>query len=192
MRKTILDCLFSKTKQGILSTCLLSPDQWWTLSDMARKMSVTASSLQRDIKNLEEAEIFVKRTEQNRVYYKMNPSCPIIHELQAILIKTVGVRELLLSLLKKHLTKMEVAFIYGSMARGDIKAGSDIDLMIIGDVSLVEMASGIREAEKVLAREVNPTIYTKKEFLKKIKDSFIQTVIKDKKIFLKGDLSDFE
>lgn len=194
MRKSVLDSLFSKTKQGILSTCLLSPDQWWTLSDMARKLSLTASSLQRDLKSLQEVGILEIRNEQNRVYYKMNATCPIIFELQAICIKTVGITDVVVSLIKKHFSNIEIAFIYGSMASGEIKSSSDIDLMVVGDIKLVDMAPAIREMEKKLSREVNPTIYTSKEFAKKIelKDSFIQTVLKSKKILIKGDLSEFE
>lgn len=194
MRKTILDALFSKNKQKILTSCLLTPDSWWTLSDLARKLSLTPSSLQRDLKNLHTSGILEARSEQNRIYYKTNPLCPIISELQSILIKTSGIADVINSALKKHLGDIDLAFIYGSMARNDIKTTSDIDLMIIGDISLKDLAPQIREAERLLGREVNPTIYTKKEFAKKIEmqDAFLLTVLKDKKIILKGDLSEFD
>jgi len=98
------------------------------------------------------------------------------------------------SSLKRFGGKIEIAFVYGSVARTEELSTSDVDLMIVGDVGLADLVPGLRRAEKALGREVNPTIYSSEEFLQKRKegDSFINTVLSDSKIFLKGNDSELE
>ena len=98
------------------------------------------------------------------------------------------------SCLKRFGDKIEIAFVYGSVARTEELSTSDVDLMIIGDVGLADLAPGLRRAEKTLGREVNPTIYSSDEFLRRHKegDSFVTTVMSDSKILLKGSDSELE
>jgi len=188
MRKSVLDALFPKTRQSILTACLLQPEKWWYLSDLAGHLDLTPSSLQRELASLTDAQILESRKEGNRVYYKANLACPGMQELQSLLIKTSGVVDLLKSTLKSFLRDADLAFIYGSLARGELGAKSDVDLMVIGDVKLSQMASALKKSEKSLGREVNVTIYSRREYERKIRDgdAFLQTVMSDKKIFLKG------
>ena len=189
MRKSILDALFPKTRQAILSACLLHPDKWWYLSDLANHLGLSPSSLQRELASLTSAEILESRKEGNRVYYKANPSLPGVTDLQSLLIKTGGVADVIKSVLKKHSDQIELAFIYGSMARGEEIATSDVDVMIIGKLKLSDFVSALKRAEKSLDREINPTIFSPKEFALKASkgDSFVKTVCEGEKIFLKGN-----
>jgi predicted nucleotidyltransferase len=104
------------------------------------------------------------------------------------LIKTRGVADLLKSTLKSYLHGVDFAFIYGSLARGEEIATSDVDLMLVGDLKLAEIAGALKRVEKSLGREVNATIYSRREFAKKMADGdvFIKTVVEAKKIMLKG------
>ena len=98
------------------------------------------------------------------------------------------------SSLKKFSGKIDIAFVYGSVAHTEELSTSDVDLMIVGDVGLADLVPSLRRAEKALSREINPTIYSPGEFLQRCKegDSFIHTVLSDSKIFLKGNDSELE
>jgi len=194
MRKPTLDALFPRTRQAILSAILLRPDKWWYLTDLAKHIGVSPSSLQRELPSLANSDLLISRKDGNRIYYKINPDCPIVAELQGIFVKTSGIADVIKSCLKKFIGKIEIAFVYGSVARMEELSTSDVDLMIIGDVRLTELVPGLKRAEKTLGREVNPTIYSPQEFLQRHKkgDSFINTVLSDGKIFLKGNHSELE
>ena len=189
MRKSSLDALFSKTRQSVLSACLLHPEKWWYLSDLAQFLNVTPSSLQRELASLSKADLLEVKREGNRVYYKANMAWPGIQELQILLIKTAGVADVVRGAIKKFTSSIEVAFIYGSFARGEAIASSDIDLMLIGNLKLSDLSPFLKKAEGQLGREINPTHFIEKEFISKIRtsDSFLKTVLSDQKIFLKGN-----
>lgn len=194
MRKLLLDALFPKTRQAVLSAYLLHPDRWWYLSDLAQHLNLTPSSLQRELASLSEVNLLETRKDGNRIYYRANPSCPGIQDLQALLIKTAGIAEIVRSALAKFMKDINLAFIYGSMARAEAIASSDIDLMIIGDLKLADLAPSLRKAEKTLEREISSTLYSRREFVHKSREgnAFIQTVRLDKKIFLKGSDNELE
>ena len=188
MRKSSLDALFPKTRQSVLSACLLHPEKWWYLSDLAQFLHLTPSSLQRELASLSTAGVLEVKREGNRVYYKANMDWPASQELQALFIKTAGVADVIKLAIKKFIGNFDFAFIYGSFARGEAIASSDIDLMLVGNLRLSDLSPFLKKAEKRLARQINPTIYTEKEFVTKLqaKDGFLKTVLNDKKIFLKG------
>ena len=194
MRKHVLDTLFPRTRQAILSAVLLRPDKWWYLTDLANYLGVSPSSLQRELASLVNGDLLISRKDGKRVYYRINQNCPIVEELQAIFVKTSGIADVIRSCLKRFGDKIEIAFVYGSVARTEELSTSDVDLMIIGDVGLADLAPGLRRAEKTLGREVNPTIYSSDEFLRRHKegDSFVTTVMSDSKILLKGSDSELE
>lgn len=194
MRKPILNALFPRTRQAILSAVMLRPDKWWYLTDLAKHLRVSPSSLQRELASLVNGDLLISRKDGKRVYYKVNQNCPIVEELQTIFVKTSGIADVINSSLKRFSGRIELAFIYGSIARMEELSTSDVDLMIVGDVGLADLVPGLRRAEKALSREINPTIYSSKEFLQRreVGDSFINTVMSDGKIFLKGNDSELE
>lgn len=188
MRRSLINVLFPKTRQAILTACLLRPDKWWYLSDLSAHLNVTPSTLQRELASLTAATLLETRKDGNRVYYKANLDCPGIEDLQSLLIKTVGVADIVSASLKGFLEKIDFAFIYGSLARGEEIATSDVDVFLVGEIKMSQISGAISKTEKTLGREINPTIFSKREFLFKMKnkDSFVKTVLDDKKIFLKG------
>jgi uncharacterized protein len=189
MRKSSLDALFPKTRQAVLKACILQPEKWWYLSDLAKFLKVTPSSLQRELASLSETGLLEVKREGNLVYYKASLIWPGIQELQMLLIKTAGISDVIRGSLKTFIKNIEIAFIYGSYARGEALASSDIDLMVIGNVKLTDLSPHLRKAEGTLAREINPTLYTKREFVSKARanDAFLKTVFGGEKIFLKGN-----
>src|SRR5215813_13177005 len=133
MRKyRALDALFPRIRQAILVATVLHPDRWWYLSDLAKHLGVRPSSLQRELATLVEAGILQRREDGNRVYFQANPDCPFLSELQGLLVKTAGIVDVLRETLAPFAKRIDWAFIYGSVARAEELASSDVDLMIIG------------------------------------------------------------
>lgn len=149
------------------------------LREIEKMTHVHISSLQKEVKHLISIDLITARKDGNRIYYKANGDHPIYTDLISIVEKTVGV----IALLKEKLndSKIECAFLFGSMAKNKEKAASDIDLIIIGDLgmrSLTKLLSGLQEKT---GREINPHVYTKEEFKKriKLKDHFIISVLQE-------------
>ena len=188
-KKRALDSLLPRTRQAILTATLLQPDRWWYLSDLAKYLGVSPSSLQRELAALVSADILHQRRDGNRVYFQANQDCPFLPELQGLLVKTTGMVDVLREALTPFAKRLHWAFIYGSVARAEELATSDVDLMIIGKVGLAELVPVLRRAEKRLSRAVNPTLYTHEEFGTKLRarDHFLASVLDGARLFILGD-----
>jgi len=190
MRKSrALDALFPRIRQVLLAATVLHPDRWWYLSDLAKHLHVRPSSLQRELAALVDAGILRRRRDGNRVYFQPNPDCPFLLELQGLMVKTAGVVDTLQEVLSRFAKRIDWAFVYGSMARAEELASSDVDLMIIGQVGLADLTPALRRAEGRLGRAVNPTLYTGEEFATKLQAGhhFLKTVLDGEKLFILGD-----
>ena len=189
MRKNnMLDALFPRTRQNILATLLLSPERRWYLSDLAQHLQVLPSSLQRELASLAAADILCREADGNRVYYQANPAYPLLPELQSILAKTAGLADKVKEALKPFAEEIDLAFIYGSVARGERTAHSDVDVLLVGSVGMADLALPLRELEQALQIPVNVTHFTQTEFRDKWagNNHFLRTVLRGQKIFLKG------
>jgi DNA-binding transcriptional ArsR family regulator len=196
MRKTspLLSALISPTTQEVLSATVLRPDREWYLSDLASNLGVRPSSLQRTLAKLSRAGILQRRENGNRVYYRADPSCPILAELSGILTKTSGIAEPLRDALAPLARKIILGFIHGSVAEGRERSESDIDLILVGEASNGDVAIALRPLQERLGREVNVTRYTLKEFAAKVssRNHFLSSVLKQPRIFLIGGEHELE
>jgi DNA-binding transcriptional ArsR family regulator len=194
MRKSQIDAILNKTKQDILSKTLLNPEKWWYLSDLAKNIGTSPSTLQRDLAALVKADILELRKDGNRTYYKANDNCPLLIDLQNLLLKTTGLRDVIFRVLNKYSEKIAISFIYGSIARGEALSKSDVDILIVGEVKISELVKDLKLCENELGREVNPVIYTEKDFNSQIKgkNNFVLTILEKEKIFLIGDINELE
>ncbi|MFN3322369.1 MAG: DeoR family transcriptional regulator [Bryobacteraceae bacterium] len=189
MRKSrLLGALLSTTRQGILATALLNPGKSWYVNELARHLGVRPSTIQRDLVALSEAGILERREDGNRVYYQADRNCPIFRELRQIFLKTAGVADVLKEALAPLEPRLDLAFVYGSIASSEERSGSDIDLMLVGQAPLSEAAAALRGAERRLGRSINPTVYTTEEFLQRIREKhhFLTSVLREELLFLKG------
>jgi predicted nucleotidyltransferase len=184
----LLDVLLSRTKQQILTATLLQPSRQWYLVELARHLHVRPSSLQRELKLLSAAGILRRHQNGNRVYFEADVSCPIFPDLAQIMFKTVGAVDAVRDALAPSKNKIRAAFIYGSIAAASDRATSDIDLMVIGSISLSEVASRIRGLERQLGRAINPTVYSDDEFRRRVqgKDHFLTAVLAGPMLFVIG------
>lgn len=192
LQSKLIDPIFSPLRSRVLATLLLNPERKWYMLEIAKHLGVARSTLQGELSALVHSEILTSQPDGNRIYYQANIDCPILPELQGLLIKTVGLIEILKNVLSPLTKKIETAFIYGSFAQAAELAGSDIDLFIIGSIGLAEVAGALRSAENQIGREINPVIFSIPEVMKKLasKEHFVTSVISTQKIFLIGADSD--
>jgi predicted nucleotidyltransferase len=191
-KKSLVSALFPKTRRAVLATTLMHPERWWFLADLARQIGVPPSSLQREMESLVEAGILLRRQEGKQVYFKPDPDCPILGELQGIITKTLGLVDVLRQTLAPFKKAIKLAFVYGSIARCEELSESDVDLMIVGNVGLADLSQAIHKAQERLAREVNPTLCSPQEFAEKLKQGhhFLTTVLAGEKLFILGSKDD--
>jgi predicted nucleotidyltransferase len=175
-------------RQRILEVTLSRPEKLWYLRELAEFLKVAPSSLQRELANLTDAGILLRSVNGNRTYFQANQTCPVFSELQQLLTKTLGFAEVLKQNLSGFKHKIELAFVYGSMASGTANSDSDIDLLIVGQIGLGDIAAIIKKAELKLGRPINPFILSADEARKRLrnKDHFLSSVRNSDKLFLIG------
>lgn len=185
---SLASALFGKSMQAILAMLFGRPDEEFYLRELARLTATTASSLQRDLAALVGAGIVLRASRGHQVYFRANQSCPVFEELRGLVVKTFGVVDELKRALLALAGKIEVAFVYGSVARGAQRAASDIDLFVVGDVSFGDMIEALEPAQRNLGREINPTVFAAAEFAEKVRERnhFVTTVCGEKKLFVIG------
>lgn len=189
MRKSsVLNSLFPQVRRGVLAATLSQPAKWWYLSELADRLGTSPSSLQRELSSLVANGILAHRREGTRAYFKAETKSPVFRELRRLFEKTAGLGPVLEQMLRPFGDKIQCAFVYGSVARGQEQAMSDVDLMVIGSAGLSDFSPALRKAEERLGREVNVTAYSREEFGEKVRsgDHFLAAVLRGRKQFVKG------
>ena len=186
----IAETLFGKARRRILGLLYGQPEQTFYLRQIARLTDLSPGAVQYELAALTEGGLVTREEVGNQVHFQANPVCPVFDELRRLMEKTTGladhVRAALAPLAEEG--KLSHAFIFGSVASGNQAANSDVDLMVIGDVKLREIAPALRPVEDRIAREINPSVYTRDEFTKRIAsdDHFIGSVLREPRIPLLG------
>jgi predicted nucleotidyltransferase len=190
----VLEALFPKIRQGVLAATLTQPGKWWYLSELAQFLHTVPSSLQRELKALAASGILEQRREGTRTYFKAETRSPLFPELRGLFEKTAGLLPALHQALHPFRDRIACAFVYGSVARRQETALSDVDLMVIGTLGLAELAPALRKTEARLGREVNVTNYSPRELRAKAaaKDHFLSTVLRRRKQFVRGSQRDLD
>lgn len=184
--------LFGGYRRGVLALLLLRPEQSLHVREIARATAKAPGTLLRELNALAEAGVLARRRAGNQVHFQANAACPIFEDLRNILKKTVGVADVLREALAPLAGKIRAAFVYGSIARGDERAGSDVDLMVLGEVSFADVVAALAPAQEFLRREVNPNVYPALEFRRNLAagEPFLKRVLADRKIFIIGNEDD--
>lgn len=185
----LADLLFGTYRRDVLALLLLHADESYHVREIARITRRPANTIYRELGLLAQAGLLLRRPMGNQVHYQANPDSPIYEELRAILKKTVGIADVLREALAPVAEKMRIAFIYGSIASGEERSRSDVDVMIVGDVTFDEIAQLLAPTKETLRREVNPNVYHSDEFRRKLKSgsTFLSGVLEGKKIYLMGN-----
>jgi len=185
----MLQKLFSsRVRVEILSAFLMNPERELYVREVERLTGEDYKNVSMELRNLEEIGLLSSRNEGNLKYFSLNKEFVIYEELKSIFMKTKGAVGILREAVstKRHI---DYAFIYGSFATGEERAESDIDVMVIGEISLEEVLRLIRGPEEKLSREINVSLYDLQEMRKRVKDRnpFIMEVLEGSKIMLVGD-----
>jgi predicted nucleotidyltransferase len=181
--------LGSKLRAKVLGWLFSHPDERYFVRQLTALVQEDSTNVSRELARLEKTGILISTTEGRQKYYQANRGSPLFDELHGLILKTTGVADVLRSALEPAKGKIRVSFIFGSIAKGDEKIRSDIDVMVIGKISFEEMVSLLSPAEEKLRREVNPVVYPVAEFKRKVEEDhhFVKTVLDEQKIFLIGD-----
>jgi len=183
------NALFGKAQRAVLALLFGHPERDFYLSEIMSYARTGASQVQKELRDLTAAGLLVKERRGRQVYYRANRVAPIFDDLRRIVTKTFGIADVVRALLEPFRSRIALAFLYGSIARGDEAATSDVDLFIVGDVGVSDLAVGLVAAEAELRRKLAPTIYGRDEFVAKVRGDhpFLGRVLADAKIFLIGE-----
>ena len=189
----IMNISRSKLREELLRHYFLHPGERYYLRELERLLGFPVGNIRRELTKLKKIGLFSSEKVGNLVYFSLNKKCPLYNEIKSVVLKTVGLGDVF----KKNLQKLKgikYAFIYGSFAKGEEIAGSDIDIMIVGNVAQNELVSALHKVEDQIGRIVNYVCFTQQELKERIKkqNHFIINVMKDKKIMIVGDKSELQ
>lgn len=179
--------LFGRTRAAVLAALYGHVEESFYLRQLARYTNVALGPVQREIRQLVDAGLVKKKTLGKQILYSANQDSPVFAEIKSLVAKTVGIHDVLVEALSPLRKKINLAFVYGSVARASENERSDVDLMIVGTVDFGTVVASLTEAQKTLNREINPTVYSVGEFAGKVRGRFLKNVLAEKKLFVIGD-----
>ncbi|MFL9999159.1 transcriptional regulator [Paraburkholderia sediminicola] len=189
------DALFSSAQQPILARIFGEPDRWFHVKELIRLTGLGSATVQRELARLEKGGLVETRRIANLKQVRAFASCPVYNEVRQIVLKTFGFAEILHDALTPLASEIKLAFVYGSVAQNRDHASSDVDLMIISDtLTYGQIMAALQPAERALARPIQVTQYTVKEFLerKQQKHHFIAEVLHHPKLMIIGTEDDID
>ncbi|MEW5826721.1 MAG: nucleotidyltransferase domain-containing protein [Candidatus Bipolaricaulota bacterium] len=186
--RSLARALFPQSRIAILAALVAAGDDGLHLREVARRADLNSKTAMRELHALRDAGILVSRPIGRQVVYRLNPDCPIADELRSIVRKTAGLAGVLAAALAPFAGRIDEAYVYGSHARGEERADSDVDLMVVGSVSLLELSPVLRDAGRTLRRTINPTLYTLNEYseARAVTDSFVDRVAQGPRLNVAG------
>lgn len=181
--------LFGNYRRRVLGLLLLHPDTTYHVREIARLTGTSAGTLHKELARLAEAGLLSRQSVGNQVRYGANRACPIFEELAGILRKTSGLADVLAGALADGASQLRIAFVFGSVARGEAHTGSDVDVMLVGALGFADAVRLLHPTQETLQREINPTVYAEAEFRRRIAngDPFLRQVLAQPKLFLIGN-----
>jgi predicted nucleotidyltransferase len=185
----LADALFSGTQQRVLALFFGQPERSFYAGEVIARVRSGSGAVQRELARLAQSGLVTVRALGNQKHYQANPASPIYAELCGIVQKTAGLAEPLLGALAPLAARIRAAFVYGSVAKREDTASSDIDLMLVSDdLSYPDLYAALEALSTRLGRKVNPTIYTPQELAGRIerKEGFATRVMAQPKIWLIG------
>lgn len=160
----LADAIFSKTQQRLLGLLYAQPGRSFYLKELLRLSGLGVATVKRELDRMVVAGILTRRHVGNQHHYQPDPHCPIYSELRDIVRKTVAIVPVMREALEPLDHAIRQAFIYGSVASGRESSASDIDLLVVGDVSFAELVRAVYPLQETLGREINPRIFATEEW----------------------------
>lgn len=195
IQPSLSNALFSKVRQRVLTLFYGQPYRSFHTNEIIRLTKSGTGAVQRELETLSAVGLITVTAIGNQKHYGVNRSSPLFSELRGIVLKTFGLADVLLQELMPAASQIYIAFIYGSVAKQEDTAESDIDLMVIGDnLTYADLFKLLENAQTQLSRSINPTFYSPMEWVRKREagNHFVTQVITQPKIFLIGTESELE
>ena len=188
----LADALFAKVQQRVLGVLFGNPHRSFYANEVIGLARSGTGAVQRELAWLEASGLVVVARVGKQKHYQANAGSPVFAELRALVLKTSGLADVLRAALAPVSRSIRAAFVYGSIAKGQDTAASDIDLMVVSDrLTYADLFAAVEGASAQLGRKVAPTIYTSKELSKRLKqdNAFVTRVLAQPKLWLIGDES---
>jgi predicted nucleotidyltransferase len=184
-----IDWLFPRVRREVLALLLRNPDRQWYMREIARETGMAPGSIQRELRGLTQGSVIRRSRDGNRVYYRIDERCSFYPELRGLILKTVGLVDVISECLKPLKGRIGLAVVFGSVASRQEGSASDVDLLVVGSVSSRDLPRALDKAEKILRRDVNPVLYSGSSFRLKIrqKDHFLTQVVRGPRLFVIGE-----
>lgn len=167
---SLADALFTTTQQRLLGLLYGQPHRTFFANELISMTRSGSGAVQRELMRLVASGLVTSQSIGRQRHYQANPLAPVYEELKSIIFKTVGLVDPLRAALKPLASHIARAILYGSVAQGKDTASSDIDLLIVSDtLTLERVYAALEPAEGRLGRKVSPTIYTSRDFEKRLR-----------------------
>jgi len=186
---SIADALFPKVRQRVLAVLFGAPDRSFYTNEVIGLAQSGAGAVQRELADLAAAGLLTVRKQGNQKHFQANPASPVFAELRSVVLKTSGLADVLRAALLPLAPQIEMAFVFGSMAKHEDTAASDVDLLVVSEtLSYGDVFSALEAASQTLGRTINPALYTASDFkARQLGDNaFINRVMQQPKIWLIG------
>ena len=189
----LADFLLGPFRTRVLAALLLHPEMAWHVRELARRLDVLPGSINRELIKLADVGILSRQQIGNQVHYRANLACPVFEELAGLLRKTSGMASVLSEALGPCADRIQCALIFGSVARGEETAHSDVDVLVLGHIGFGDVVEALHPAQHALGREINPAVYTRDDFCAKLamNNTWAREVVERPKLFLIGNADDF-
>lgn len=191
----VADALFTKVQQRVLGVLFGNPDRSFYANEIIALAQSGTGAVQRELARLQSAGLVTVQQIGRQKHYQANRAAPVFEELRGLVLKTIGLADVLRAALVPLRDQIVAVFVFGSVAKGHDSATSDIDLMVVSDaLSYADLFAALEPAVESLGRPVNPTVYTRAELKRRIDEdnAFVGRVLAQEKIWVIGSVDDIE
>jgi predicted nucleotidyltransferase len=189
-QSAVATALFTPVQQRVLGLLFGQPERRFQSSELIRLAGSGTGAVHRFLQRLAGAGLVAITRDGNQKYYEAAKASPVFQELHGLVVKTVGVADPLRSALAELADRIDLAFVFGSVAKGTERAGSDIDLLVVtNDLAYADIYNALVPAEQTLGRTINPTVFTRAEWKRKRskRDSFAARITAQRRLFVIGN-----
>jgi predicted nucleotidyltransferase len=186
---SVSDLLFpNQYRRKVLALMLMNPHKWVHLRELARLTNASPGTLKKELDAVVASGLLKLQKVGNQSQFSANTDHPVFPELSALIRKTIGLQDVLVNALQSIAADIEVAFVFGSMAKATETSQSDVDILIIGNATFGHVVNALYDSQATLGREINPKVMTRKEWLTKQfeHNAFVREIRSQPKLFLIG------
>ena len=189
---TLSQLLSSRTRAEIFKLLFGTREEELHIREIQRRSGLNDRTIRQELAKLQKLDLVIGRKDSNRVYYRANKSNPLFHDIRNLVLKSIGLIDVLREALNDR--RIQIAFVFGSISDGRETSFSDVDLLIIGKLGMRDVSALLSGAADKIGREINTHVMTRDEIKKRygVKEHFIVNVVKSPKLFILGTEDDLK